>query len=41
MFIFQRRGRRAEVRFMPGVLLWSLAISLALTILVNLLIRAL
>jgi hypothetical protein len=28
------------VRFMPGCLLWSLILSIALTVLINLLIRA-
>jgi hypothetical protein len=41
MFIFKRGGRPTQVRFMPGCLLWSLALSLLLTIVVNLLIRAL
>jgi len=40
MFIFKRPGRRTQVRFMPGCLIWSLIISIALTVLVNLLIRA-
>ena len=41
MFVFSKQsGRRAQVRFMPGCLLWSLILSVALTILVNLLIRA-
>jgi hypothetical protein len=35
-----RRLRRAQVRFMPGCLLWSLIISVVLTILVNLALRA-
>jgi hypothetical protein len=39
MFVFKRSGRPAQVRFMPGCLVWSLLLSLALTILVNLLIR--
>ena len=42
MFIFTKRpGRRARVRFMPGCLVWSLLISIVLTVLVNLLIRLL
>ena len=42
MFIFTKRpGRRASVRFMPGCLVWSLLISIVLTVLVNLLIRLL
>jgi hypothetical protein len=38
--IFKRPGRRTEVRFHPGCLIWSLLLSVALTVLVNLLIRA-
>jgi hypothetical protein len=37
--IWNRPGERARVRFMPGCLLWSIVLSIALTILVNLLIR--
>jgi hypothetical protein len=41
MFLITKRpGRRATVRFMPGCLVASLLVSLALTLLVNLLIRA-
>ena len=41
MFVFSKRpGRRTQVRFMPGCLLGSLILSVGLTILVNLLIRA-
>ena len=41
MFLISKRsGRRAQVRFMPGCLLWSLVISIGLTILVNVLLRA-
>ena len=41
MFTFTKRpGQRANVRFRPGCLVWSLVLSLALTILLNLLIRA-
>jgi hypothetical protein len=36
--IWKRPGERTRVRFMPGCLLWSIALSIALTILVNLLI---
>ena len=40
MFVFWKRsGERTQVRFMPGCLLWSIVISIALTILLNLLIR--
>ena len=40
LFISKRSGRRAQVRFVPGCLLWSLILSILLTVLVNLLIRA-
>jgi hypothetical protein len=41
VWIFSKRpGRRTEVRFLPGCLLWSLILSIALTVLLNLLIRA-
>jgi hypothetical protein len=41
VFVFSKRpGRRTQVRFMPGCLLMSLILSVGLTILVNLLIRA-
>jgi hypothetical protein len=40
VFLFTKRpGRRAEVRFMPGCLVTSLLLSLALTVAVNVLIR--
>jgi hypothetical protein len=39
MFIFKVPGRRAQVRFMPGCLVWSLILSVGLTILINVLIR--
>jgi hypothetical protein len=40
MFLFTKRpGRRTEVRFMPGCLVSSLILSIALTVLVNLIIR--
>jgi hypothetical protein len=40
MFLFTKRpGRRVEARFMPGCLVISLILSIALTILVNLIIR--
>jgi hypothetical protein len=36
VLIFTKRpGRRAEVRFMPGCLVWSLLLSIGLTILLN------
>jgi hypothetical protein len=42
MFVFWKRsGERAQVRFMPGCFVWSIVLSIALTILVNLLIRLL
>jgi hypothetical protein len=39
VFMSKRPGRRAEVRLMPGCLIWSLVLSIGLTILVNVLIR--
>jgi hypothetical protein len=39
MVIFKRPGDRTRVRFMPGCLIWSLLLSVGLTILVNVLIR--
>ncbi len=41
MFIFKRSGRKTEVRFAWGCLVWSLLLSVALTILLNVLIRLL
>jgi hypothetical protein len=41
MFVFKRSGRRAQVGFMPGCLIWSLLLSIGLTILINVLIRLL
>jgi hypothetical protein len=42
MFLFTRRpGDRAQVRFMPGCLVFSLILSIVLTVLVNLIIRIL
>jgi hypothetical protein len=41
MFVFTKRpGRRGNVRFMPGCLVFSLVASVVLTILLNVLIRA-
>jgi hypothetical protein len=41
MFLMTKRsGRRANVRFMPGCLVWSLLVSIVLTIVANLLLRA-
>jgi hypothetical protein len=37
--IWKRSGARTQVRFLPGCLLWSIVLSIALTILLNLLIR--
>lgn len=42
MFVyFKRPGRRGNFRFMPGCLVFSLVASIVLTILLNLIIRAL
>ena len=42
MFIWTKRsGRRAQVRFAPGCLVWSLLLSVGLTVALNLLLRAL
>jgi hypothetical protein len=41
MIVFKRPGRRTQFRFMPGCLIWSLLLSIGLTILVNVLIRLL
>lgn len=40
LFSTKRRGERANVRFMPGCLMWSLILSIGLTILINLALRA-
>jgi hypothetical protein len=37
--IWKRPGERTQVRFLPGCLMWSIALSIVLTVLVNLLIR--
>jgi hypothetical protein len=39
MFISKRPGSHAQVRFVPGCLVWSLILSVGLTVLVNVLIR--
>jgi hypothetical protein len=39
--IWKRAGERTQVRFMPGCLVWSIVLSVALTILANVLIRLL
>jgi hypothetical protein len=40
MFVFSKRpGRRAQVGFRPGCLVWSLLLSVALTVLLNVAIR--
>jgi hypothetical protein len=41
MIVFKRPGRRTQFRFMPGCLIWSLLLSIGLTILVNVIIRLL
>lgn len=42
MFLFTKRpGERTQVRFMPGCLVFSLILSVTLTILVNVIIRIL
>jgi hypothetical protein len=42
MFLFTKRpGERAQVRFMPGCLVFSLILSIVLTVLVNTIIRIL
>ncbi len=41
MFLFWKRsGERTQFRFMPGCLIWSIVLSIAATVLLNLLIRA-
>jgi hypothetical protein len=40
LFISKRPGQRTQVRFMPGCLIWSIVISIALTVLLNLVLRA-
>jgi len=39
-WISKRSGESTQVRFMPGCLIWSIALSIVLTVLLNLLIRA-
>ena len=39
-FFWKRSGERTQFRFMPGCLIWSIVISIAATVLINLLIRA-
>jgi hypothetical protein len=39
--IFKRPGERTRFRLLPGCLVWSLLLSIGLTVLVNLLIRLL
>jgi hypothetical protein len=39
MVIFKRPGERTRFRFLPGCLVWSLLLSVGLTILINVLIR--
>jgi hypothetical protein len=38
-FIRKRSGQPARMRFMPGCLIWSLILSIGLTVLLNLAIR--
>ena len=41
MFVFTKRsGQRGRVRFFPGCFVWSLIVSIGLTLLLNLAIRA-
>ena len=41
MFVFSKRsGQPGRVKFFPGCLVWSLILSIGLTILLNLIIRA-
>jgi hypothetical protein len=37
--IFKRSGEPTQFRFMPGCLVWSIVLSVGLTILLNVLIR--
>jgi hypothetical protein len=37
--IWKRPGERTQMRFLPGCLIWSIVLSVAFTILLNLLIR--
>ncbi len=41
MLIFRTGGRRGrtQVRFFPGCLVWSLILSIALTVLLNVIVR--
>ena len=40
MFVFRKRsGQRAQMSFRPGCLVWSLVLSVGLTVLLNVLIR--
>ncbi len=39
LLITRRPGDRTRVRFLPGCLVWSLLLSIALTVLINLVIR--
>jgi len=39
IFYSKRSGGPGRVRFMPGCLVWSLILSIGLTVLLNLLIR--
>jgi hypothetical protein len=39
VFYSKRPGESGRVRFMPGCLVWSIVLSVGLTVLLNLLIR--
>jgi hypothetical protein len=42
MFVFHRRGgrqRRTQVKFMPGCLVFSIVVSIVLTMLLNVVLR--
>lgn len=42
MFVWTKRsGQRARMRFAPGCLVWSLLLSVGLTVALNLLLRVL
>jgi len=39
LLIRKRSGQRAQVQFVPGRLIWSILVSIVLTVLLNVLIR--
>jgi uncharacterized membrane protein len=41
IIIGKRTGERTDVRFIPGCLIWSIVLSIGLTVLINVLIRLL